>query len=146
MCNLLNFPRLQCHPDFINWNVSIGRFDCFNLIKNILNDCKSFSVALNGDQISGQEKRRAPSGRLSKLLNDSVLYQYYVAKQTGTTTMFKFDPATQTSEVSILKDIVSGDTLTKFQKINLNEIKSMGFSYKGLKDGLFKSTGELLNK
>jgi hypothetical protein len=68
-----------------------------------------------------------------------------VAKQTGTTTMLKFDPATQTSEVSILKDIVSGDTLTKFQKINLNEIKSMGFNYKGLKDGLFKSTGELLN-
>ena len=60
--------------------------------------------------------------------------------------MLKFDPATQTSEVSILKDIVSGDTLSKFQKINLNEIKSMGFSYKGLKDGLFKSTGELLNK
>jgi hypothetical protein len=30
--------------------------------------------------------------------------------------------------------------------MNLNEIKQMGFSYKVLKDGLLKSTGELLNK
>jgi hypothetical protein len=41
---------------------------------------------------------------------------------------------------------VSVDTLSRFQKMNLNEIKHMGFSYKGLKDGLFKSTGELINK
>jgi len=62
------------------------------------------------------EKRRAPSGRLQKLLKDSVTYQYHVAKQTGTTTMLKFDPATQTSEVSLLKDIVASDHLTKFLK------------------------------
>jgi len=64
-----------------------------------------------------------------------------VAKQTGSTTVLKFDPATQTSEVSLLKDIVSSDTLSKFSLKNLNEIKTIGYSYKGLKDGLFKNTG-----
>lgn len=61
--------------------------------------------------------------------------------------MFKFDPATQTSEVSLLKDIVSGDTQNKFHNKNLNEIKSISFSYRGLRDGLFKNTGmQLTNK
>ena len=78
-------------------------------------------------------------------MKDSVYYQYYVAKRTGTTTMFKFDPATQTSEVSSLKDIVSEDSLKKFSKSNLDEIKNIGFSYKGLKDGIFKNTGQALN-
>ena len=59
--------------------------------------------------------------------------------------MFKFDPATQTSEVSLLKDIVSGDTQNKFHSKNLNEIKSIGSSYRGLRDGLFKNTGMMLN-
>jgi len=59
--------------------------------------------------------------------------------------MFKFDPATQTSEVSLLKDIVAGENLAKFSKSSLNEIKSICFSYKGFKDGLFKSTGMQLN-
>jgi len=60
--------------------------------------------------------------------------------------MFKFEPATQTSEVSLLKDIVTGDNLSKFSKQNFTEIKSIGFSYKGLKDGLFKNTGNTLNQ
>ena len=79
-------------------------------------------------------------------MKDSVLYQYHVAKQTGTTTQLRFDPATQTSEVSILRDIVSSDTLTKFQMKNLNEIKNVSFNYKGFKDSLFKNAGTLLNE
>lgn len=59
--------------------------------------------------------------------------------------MFKFDPATQMSEVSLLKDIVSSDTLQKFTKNNLNEIKHIGFNYRGIKDGLFKSMGSMLH-
>lgn len=55
--------------------------------------------------------------------------------------MLKFDPASQTSEVTLLRDIVSMDTIQKFQQKNLNEIKQIGFSYKGLKDGVFKNTG-----
>jgi hypothetical protein len=58
----------------------------------------------------------------------------------------KFDPATQTSEVSLLKDIVSGDTQNKFHAKNLQEIKSIGFSYRSMRDGLFKNTGQMLNK
>ena len=69
-----------------------------------------------------------------------------MAKQTGATTMFKFDPASQTSEISLLKDIVSAETIQKFQRANLNEIKSLGFSYRGLKDGVFKNSGVALNK
>lgn len=53
----------------------------------------------------------------------------------------KFDPSSQTSEVSLLKDIVSSDTLNKFTKQKLSEVKNIGFSYKGLKDGIFKSAG-----
>jgi len=47
--------------------------------------------------------------------------------------------------VSLLKDIVGSDTLIKFSKQNLNEIKSIGFCYKGLKEGIFKTTGAQLN-
>ena len=42
MCNLLNFPRLQNHPDYEYWNVQIGRFQCFNAIKQILTECEAF--------------------------------------------------------------------------------------------------------
>lgn len=106
ICNLLNYPRLQNHPDYTDWNISIGRFDCFNIIKSILSECPG--IQIGGIDAQGSvEKMRAPPGRLSKIVKDSVLYQYHVAKQTGTTTMFKFDPASQTSEVSLLKDIVS---------------------------------------
>ena len=45
------------------------------------------------------------------MLKDAVLYQYHIAKQSGTTTMLKFDPASQTSEVTLLRDIVSMDTI-----------------------------------
>lgn len=64
----------------------------------------------------------------------------------GSTTQLRFDPATQTSEVSILRDIVSNDTMSKFQAKNLQEIKNVSFNYKGFKDGLFKNAGTLLNK
>lgn len=43
--------------------------------------------------------------------------------------------------MSLLKDITSEDSVKKFSKQNLDEIKNIGFSYKGLKDGIFKSTG-----
>lgn len=41
-------------------------------------------------------------------------------------TKFKFDPITQCSEVSLLKDLISQDNLSKFNKANLNEVK-IGF-------------------
>ena len=92
ICNLLNYPRLQNHPDYSDWNISIGRFDCFNAIKASLRECPGIQIS----QIDSQgsvERTRAPPGRLSKIVKDSVLYQYHVAKHTNTTTMFKFDPA-----------------------------------------------------
>ena len=58
--------------------------------------------------------------------------------------MFKFDPTSQTSEVSLLKDIVSSDCLTKFSRGNLSEIKNISYSYKGLKDGTFKNAGQTI--
>lgn len=112
--------------------------DCFNLIKSMLHECSS--IQINDNQAF--EKRRAPSGRLNKLLKDSVLYQYFVAKQTGSTTLLKFDPSQQVSEVGLLKDIVSSDTLLRFQKQHLSEIKNIGLSYKGLKEGIFKKAGD----
>lgn len=137
LCNLLNFTRLQSHPDFSDWSVQIGRIDCFNLIKSMLYECQSIQI----NESKAIEKRRAPIGRLNKLLKDSVIYQYYVAKQTGSTTILKFDPSQQVSEVSLLKDIVSSDALNRFQKQNLGEIKNIGFTYRGLRDGIFKKTG-----
>jgi hypothetical protein len=137
LCNLLNIPRLQDHPDYADWSIQLGRFECFNMIKSMLNDCQSISIGDN----QTLEKRRAPPGRLSKLLRDSMMYQYYIAKQTGSTTIFKFDPSQQVSEVSLLKDIVSSETLGRFAKQNLNDIKNISFSYKGLKEGIFKKTG-----
>jgi hypothetical protein len=65
----LNYPRLQNHPDYADWSIPLGRYNCFNMIKNMLAECHSISIG-NSDI----EKRRAPSGRLSKLLKDSVLY------------------------------------------------------------------------
>lgn len=80
LCNLLNYTRLQSHPEFSEWTVQMGRFECFNLVKNLLSDCQSIQISgINGNN-SSIEKRRAPQGRLSKLLKDSVLYQYHVAK------------------------------------------------------------------
>jgi len=74
LCNLLNYTRLQNHPDYADWTVQVGRYDCFNLIKQLLNDCNTIQISgINGDT-SNVEKRRAPSGRLSKLLRDSVMY------------------------------------------------------------------------
>lgn len=96
LCNLLNHTRLQDNPNYANWTPEIGRFDCFNMIKEMLTDCNSIQITGIGGEGQNIEKRRAPSGRLMKLLKDSVMYQYHVAKQSGTTTMFKFDPATQT--------------------------------------------------
>lgn len=72
LCNLLNYPRLQNHPEYADWNISMGRFDCFNFIKNFLSEVPNVRI---GDHQNGNvELRRAPSGRLSKLLQDSVLY------------------------------------------------------------------------
>lgn len=57
LCNLLNYPKLQNHPDYADWNVPYGRFQCFDMIKNMLAECHSISIgSLNSDI----EKRRAP--------------------------------------------------------------------------------------
>lgn len=55
--------------------------------------------------------------------------------------MLKFDPASQTSEVTLLKDILSVDAIAKFQARQLGEIKNIGYSYRGLKEGRFKASG-----
>lgn len=38
-------------------------------------------------------------------------------------TKFKFDPTTQSSEVSLLKDFINQENQIKFCKMNLNEVK-----------------------
>lgn len=57
--------------------------ECFEAIK------RELSHVFGGN---GGEKRRTPPNRLLKLLKDSVNYQYYIAKQTGSMTTLKFDP------------------------------------------------------
>ena len=76
LCNLLNYTKLQSHPAYTDWTIQSGRFECFNLIKNLLNECQTIQIGEN----QSIEKRRAPSGRLNKLLKDAVFYQYNVAK------------------------------------------------------------------
>lgn len=41
LCNLLNYTRLQNHPDFASWNPQLGRFECFNVIKTLLHECQT---------------------------------------------------------------------------------------------------------
>ena len=106
------------HPDYRNWSIQQGRFFCFESLKNLMQDIFGADVAF--------EKRKTPVNRLLKLLKESVQYQYLVAKQTGSMTKFKFDPVSQCSEVSLAKDLISADSLLKFNKANLNEVK-IGF-------------------
>jgi hypothetical protein len=81
LCYLLTLKQLSDHPDYANWTVQRGRLECFEAIKNILHNI-----------FGQQEKRRAPPQRLMKLLRDSVSFQYFMAKQTGSMTTLKFDP------------------------------------------------------
>jgi hypothetical protein len=64
-----------------------------------------------------------PNNRLLKLLRDSVSFQYFMAKQTGSMTTLKYDPINQSSEASLLKDLTNSETQQKFNKQNLNELK-----------------------
>ena len=89
--------------------------DCFEAVKTMMQNI------FGGEAAS--EKRRTPPNRLLKLLKDSVQFQYYVAKQTGSMTKFKFDPVSQCSEVSLLKDLINQENQSKFTKANLNEVK-----------------------
>jgi len=94
--------------------------ECFEGIKNLLTPL--FGV---------QEKRRCPSQRLMKLLRDSINFQYYMAKQTGSMTTLKFDPVNQCSEASLLKDLTNIDTQQKFTKQNLSEVKIAFYNRRG---------------
>lgn len=112
LCYLLTLKQLNDHPDFAQWTVQRGRMECFEAVKNILQSV-----------FGQQEKRRTPSNRLLKLLKDSVGFQYFMAKQTGSMATLKFDPINQSSEASLLKDLTNIDTQQKFYKNNLNEVK-----------------------
>ena len=112
LCYLLTITQLSDHPDYSQWTIQRGRVECFESVKNIVTPL--FGL---------QEKRRCPSQRLLKIIRDSVSYQYYVAKQTGSMTSLKFDPVSQCSEASLLKDLTNIETQQKFNKQNLNEVK-----------------------
>jgi aryl carrier-like protein len=113
LCYLLTLKQLRDHPDFAQWTVQRGRMECFEAIKVMLQD-------VFGQQ---QERRRVPSNRLLKLLRESVSLQYFMAKQTGSMATLKYDPISQCSEASLLKDLTNADTQNKFYKQHLNEVK-----------------------
>ena len=62
LCNLLNIPSLTMHPDYVDWTVAIGRFECFNVINSILRECQVFQIGgLSGNEpVPLIDKRRAP--------------------------------------------------------------------------------------
>lgn len=47
LCNLLNYTRLSSHPDYREWTVQMGRINCFNLIKEMLQECSTIQINEN---------------------------------------------------------------------------------------------------
>lgn len=99
LCYLLTLNQLSDHPEYAAWTIQRGRIMCFEAIKNILQ-------AVFGQQ----EKRRTVPNKLLKHLKDSIIFQYFIAKQTGSMTTLKFDPVSQCSEASLLKDLTNLET------------------------------------
>ena len=62
---LLTLPRLNDHSLYAEWTVEKGRLACFQQIRHLFAHIYQQSDAL-------EEKRRAPAGRLQKLLKDAV--------------------------------------------------------------------------
>lgn len=56
LCNLLNYARIQNHPSYAVWNVSLGRFETFNAIKSIIGESQVLSPL-------HQEGQMGPSSR-----------------------------------------------------------------------------------
>lgn len=108
----MSLPKLTDSPQYKDWTVSKGRLSCFQSIRKLFSSVYKIN-----------EKRRAPPHRLTKLLKDATLFQYLAAKQTGSKPQFKFDPVSQNSEASLLKDLISNENQGKFVKQNLNELK-----------------------
>jgi len=79
----LTLKSINEHPDYQNWTIQKGRMECFEQIKSIMQSIFGEGVL---------EKRKTPVNRLFKLLKDSINYQYFIAKQTGSKTKLKFDP------------------------------------------------------
>jgi hypothetical protein len=109
---LLNLPKLTDSPQYKDWSDSKGRLDCFQNIR------KLFSTVYKT-----KEMRRTLPNRLPKLIKNAVEFQYLAAKETGSKPSFKFDLMTQTSEASLLKDLISTDAQKKFLKIHLQELE-----------------------
>ncbi|CDW79745.1 wd repeat-containing protein 47 [Stylonychia lemnae] len=72
-----------------------------------------------------QQKRVVIPKRLEKLVQDSVHYQYLVAKQRGQKAIFRFDPIRQSHEACLLRDMVSTSTQQNFIQEHMPEIEIM---------------------
>lgn len=81
---LLSLPKLKDHNQFKDWTIEKGRLNCFQQIRQLFTHIYQTSDAI-------EEKRKAPTGRLQKLIKDAVYFQYLVAKQSGAKPQFKFD-------------------------------------------------------
>ena len=93
---ILNLHKPTDSPQYRDWTVSKGRLSCFQQIRRLI-----------GSIYQTTEKRKAPPHRLTKLLRDATQFQYLAAKQTGSKPQFKFDPVSQSSEASMLRDLIS---------------------------------------
>lgn len=123
---ILSLPKLTDSPAYKDWTVTKGRLACFQAIRKLFS--KVYKI---------EEKRRTPSGRLQKLLKDATMLQYLAAKQTGSKPQFKFDPISQSSEASLIKDLISLESQTKFLKNNLSELH-LSMHARGIKSPIFK--------
>jgi hypothetical protein len=64
---LLSMPRLTDHSQYKDWTIEKGRLSTFQSIRLLF-----AQIYQNSD--TTEEKRRAPPGRLTKLLKDGVFF------------------------------------------------------------------------
>ena len=72
LCSLLTLPSVNDHPNYVNFTVNAGRFECFERIKN------QFKTIFPGNQ-EFEKKRKVAKGRLVDLVVKGLLYEGSVA-------------------------------------------------------------------
>ena len=70
LCYCLTLSKLNDHPDYQDWTVQKGRLECFEKAKAHLDLIYAQST----------DGKKTQSGRLRKLIQDALSYQYFIMK------------------------------------------------------------------
>jgi len=65
---LLSLPRLTEHSQYKDWTLEKGRLSCFHQIRHLFS--LIYQQSSNSNDL--EDKRRAPQGRLTKLIKDGI--------------------------------------------------------------------------